>query len=166
MSNSTNIRRFRINPVEGAIFAVVSLIFANSVYNLFYDNRAFNLAALKPMEANPVSEGRAPASVSQSFQNVDIRCEGNLDQDTGAAKIRLNGKLCGTDAATDATKLVKAVVVNGANKFNATVFTDTNGGKFSTDYIPLNGGKNPIHMEFIYRSGKTFTQDFTLTRAE
>ncbi|MGZ3707368.1 MAG: hypothetical protein ACXWPM_00700, partial [Bdellovibrionota bacterium] len=59
--NVSKVRRFKTNPVEIVIFSVVSLIFINSLYNLFYDHQGFHPAALSPMAANPTSEGRAPA---------------------------------------------------------------------------------------------------------
>lgn len=165
MKNPPNtLKHFRTNPVELAIFLAVTGIFANSVYRLFYDSGSFQATALTRMAANPVSEGRSLASTRQSFLNVDLRCDAMGEQDTGANKIRLTGPLCGTDAAIDASKLVKAVVFNSANKFNATVFTDTTAGKFSTDYIPLNTGRNPIHVEFSYRGGKIVSQELVLNR--
>jgi hypothetical protein len=162
----SNVKRFRTNPVELAIFSVITLIFFNSVYNLFYDQQGFHPAALSPMAANPVSEGRSPASVSQSFVNLDVKCDATPDQDTTATKVRITGNLCGEGRvpASDGSKLVKTEVVNNANKFGATVFTDVNAGKFSTDYIPLNLGKNPIHVEFTYRGGEVVSQDFNVVK--
>jgi hypothetical protein len=166
--NPSKIRRFRSNPVEVAIFSVITLIFFNSVYNLFWDQQGFHPAALAPMVANPISEsgGRSPASASQAFVNVDVKCDTNADQDTTATKVRMTGTLCGDGRApaSDGSKLVKTMVVNNANKFNATVFTDVNAGKFSTDYIPLNLGKNPIHLEFTYRDGKVISQDINVVK--
>jgi hypothetical protein len=165
----THIRRFRTNPVELAIFSVVTLIFVNSLYNLFYDRANFKPTALAPMAANPISESnpRSPASTAsvsaQAFLNVDVRCEAPQDQDTNASKVRLTGPLCGA-GAVDGKDLLKAQVVNNANKFNATVFTDLNAGKFSTDYIPLNTGKNPIKLEFSYRGGRVVTQELSVVK--
>jgi hypothetical protein len=150
--------------VELAIFAVITLVFFNSVYNLFYDQQGFRPAALSPMAANPVSEGRSPASATQTFVNMDVRCDGTPDRDTTANKIRVTGSLCDSGAGGDSSHLVKTQVVNGANKFNATVFTDVNAGKFSTDYIPLNLGRNPIRVEFTYRGGKIVAQDFNIVK--
>jgi hypothetical protein len=164
MGAPQHIRRFRVNPVEVAIFSVVTLIFLNSVYNLFYDRQGFHPAALAPMAAVPVSEGRAPASVNQAFANLEVKCGVNTDQDTQAAKVRLTGTLCGASAGTDGSKLLKTQIVNNANRFNATVFTDLSAGKFSTDYIPLNTGKNPIHLEFTFQGGKLVSHDVTVNK--
>jgi hypothetical protein len=161
-----SVRRFRSNPVELAIFAVITLIFFNSVYNLFYDQQGFHPATLTPMVANPVSEGRSPASVSQVYINVEVRCDSNPDRDTTASKARITGTLCGDGRvpASDSSELAKTTVTNAANNFVATVFADTASGKFSTDYIPLNLGKNPIHLEFSYRNGNTVTQDINVVK--
>ena len=150
--------------MEIAIFSVISLIFFNSVYNLFYDHQGFHGTALTAMAANPVSEGRSPASVSQAFINVSVACEANADQDTSANKVRMTGALCDTGPSNDPSHLIKTQVVNNANKFNATVFTEVNAAKFSTDYIPLSLGKNPIHLEFTYLGGKVVTHDITVVK--
>jgi hypothetical protein len=164
MGQPQNIRRFRVNPVEVAIFSIVTLIFLNSVYNLFYDRQGFRPAALAPMAANPVSESnRAPAATAQSFLNLEVRCDANPEQETTAAKVRLTGALCGA-AGVDGRKLVKTQIVNNANRFNATVFADVSAVKFSTDYIPLNAGKNPIRLEFTYQGGGAIAQDITINK--
>src|SRR5688572_25390069 len=96
MATPQFIRKYKVNPVEIAIFSVVSLIFLNSVYNLFYDNQGYQATALTPMAANPVSEnaGRAPASIPQAFLNVEFKCSSLPDQETTAGKVRITGALC------------------------------------------------------------------------
>ncbi len=163
MKGSAKNRRFRINPVEVVIFSAVFLILCNSVYSLFNERNGFQPAMLSPMAANPVSETRAPASTSQSFLNVDFNCQTQKEMTTSAPRIRLTGPLCGSSDSTG-TQLIKTVIHNDANKFTATVFTDVNSGRFSTDYIPLNSEKNPIRVEFLYKGGKTVTNDFVVTR--
>jgi hypothetical protein len=162
----SQVKRFRTNPVELAIFSVITLIFCNSVYSLFYDPQGFHPEALTPMAANPVSEGRSPASTSQAFVNIDVRCDSSPDKDTTASKVRITGVICGDSRApaSDTTGLIETQVTNSANKFSATVFADPGNGKFSTDYIPLNLGKNPIHIEFSFRGGKVVSQDFNVVK--
>ncbi|MCM2277306.1 MAG: hypothetical protein NDJ89_04465 [Oligoflexia bacterium] len=158
-------RRFRTNPVEIVIFLAAVGVFSHSVYKLFNDSPSYQAAALLPSAGNPVSEGRSPASVAPpAFANLDLRCDAGSEQNTQAAKVRLSGGLCGLDAATDPGKLIKTTVSNGANKFTATVFMDVNAAKFSTDYIPLNAGKNPIQVEFTYSGGKIVSQELVVNR--
>lgn len=163
-SQAPQARRFKINPVELAIFSVVTLIFLNSVYNLFYDRQGFHPTTLAPMASKPTTEGRAPASVSRLFPNLEVQCEKNPEQETTAAKVRLTGTLCGIGAGDAASKLVSTQIVNHANRFSATVFTDVSAGKFSTDYIPLNAGRNSIRVEFTYQGGKTVAHDLNVVR--
>ncbi|OFZ21076.1 MAG: hypothetical protein A2X94_07025 [Bdellovibrionales bacterium GWB1_55_8] len=163
MAKTSKLYRFRANPVEVLIFLAVTGVFARSVYQLVYDPEV--LTAMTVSTPAAVSgQSRSPASISQTFLNMELSCDKNADHDTGATKVRLTGNLCGVDSTTDATKLVRTVISNEANKFAATVFTDVRGGKFSTDYIPLNSGKNPIHVEFSYRDGKVVTQDVVILK--
>jgi hypothetical protein len=149
-------RRFKINPVEVGIFSVVALIFVNSVYNLFYEVPTLSGTPLAQVANTDPSDLRAPAS--QSFFNVDIKCEGvSAPQETQASKVRLSGPLCGSDQKADLVRQIKMQIQNVANKYAATVFTDVSTGRFSTDYIPLNAGKNSIHVEFQFPSGQNVT---------
>jgi hypothetical protein len=162
-------RRYRTNPFEIVVFIIVSLICVRSIYTLFYDQQSFRAAALTPITNGPISDGmsRSPAGMgSQSFLNLDIKCEGSNAKETTATKVRLTGNLCGmmTGFGHDGNQVLKSAIWNGANKFNATVFADVSAGKFSTDYIPLNSGENPIKVEFTYKNGKVFTQEFNVSR--
>jgi len=175
-TSSQNIRRFRINPVEVAIFSIVTLIFFNSLYNLFYDRQGFQTTALAPMLGTPTSEGRTPAATTApTFTHLNTLCDQNSDHGTSASKVRLTGPICGTvtseaadanksktfssnSGAVETLKPLKTQIVNQTNQFTATVFMDTASGKFSTDYIPLEIGSNSIQVEFFYPGGKTFTQ--------
>jgi hypothetical protein len=157
-------RRYRINPVEMIILATIGAVFLNSIYHLFYDPSGFHPAALQNMAANPVSEGRSPASVSEAFQSAEINCTGNPERATSASKIRILGPLCSGAESVPNDSLIRTAVSNETNKFSATVFTDSVLGKFSTDYIPLNPGKNQLKVEFAYKSGKTVTQDLAFSK--
>ena len=160
-------RRFRINPIEVAIFTVIAAIFVKSAYSLFYQADGFQPVALTPMTANPISEGRAPASANKvQFSEVELNCNPALlqEQEITAAKIRLVGSFCGDKIGAEGKNLSKTSVVNQSNKAIATVFTDVNAGKFSTDYIPLNTGRNLIHVEFSYADGKVIAKDVAVNK--
>ena len=164
MAKPVNIRRFRANPVEVLILSAVTVLFFRSVYNLVYDSQGFQSIQLAGHSQMNTAAERSPASVSSTFFNLEVKCDKNTDQDTGANKVRLTGTLCGSSTTNDTSKLVKTVVTNGANKFTATVFTDVNSGKYSTDYIPPNVGQNPIRVEFAYRDGKSFVQELNVLK--
>ncbi|MBC7692744.1 MAG: hypothetical protein H7222_13365 [Methylotenera sp.] len=173
MPNPQNIKRFRANPVEVTILAVMALILCNSVYRLFDERADFKFAALSPMTAQPTQGAhRSPASVIPEFASLDINCdsrETSSEQRTAAGKVRLTGPLClqnsqpGSDSA--ASQLVKSQISNTANRFNATVFTDVSASRFSTDYIPLVPGRNLIEVEFTYKSNK-FTRSLSVFNSE
>jgi len=162
MGQPQNVRRYRANPVEFVILLIITTIFVNSVYNLFYQHPGYKANALRPLASTPISEGRAPASVSQSLISLDLTCEGSVDKTTTASKIRVKGPLCGSDTTSAERSLIKTQIANTSNQFNATVFTD--GTQFSTDYLPLNPGKNTIHVEFSYRNGETYSKDILVTK--
>jgi hypothetical protein len=170
-------RHFRINPVELAIFSLISLVFLKSVYNLFYDQQGLHpstVVSLTP-EGPEAKALAAQAGVAGTplFLNYDLRCDANTDQNTSAGKVRLTGVLCAANgavvdgrspASSEQARIEQITVTNLANKFSATVFTDSNAGKFSTDYIPLNLGRNPIEVQFTYVGGKSFTRSFSVEK--
>jgi hypothetical protein len=164
MSQTQNLRRFRANPVEVAIFFLVSTIFVHSVYNLVYDHQGFEPISLVPLNSNPLSEGRAPASANSALLNLDVTCGEMSEKTSSAHKVRLHGNLCGSEPNDGGSKLIKSTITNKSNQFNATVFTDSYNGNFSTDYIPLMTGKNTIRLEFSYQGGNTAAHEFTLNK--
>ena len=180
MGTSPKMRQFKINPVELLIFSVVSLMLLNSVYNLFYEHPGFQASGLLTLGTGGRESDSAKSAGAQAtpmFLSYDFKCDANTEQSTAAGKVRLGGGFCGQPGggpvtlgtegrglASEGQRLVKIDVANTANKFSATVFTDSGASKFTTDYIPLNQGKNPIQVDFTYAGGKTVSQTFNIER--
>ncbi|NDD93301.1 hypothetical protein EBZ37_14625 [bacterium] len=132
----------RLNPVELVIFAVVATGFGFSAYRLIQQRPSVERGILAPMASNPLSGAdRQPAAVAPLFGHVAFGCKANEEQAVKASKVRITGPICGLENSSEKAQVVSATVVNSANQFHATVFTDLGAGKFSTDYIPLNSEK-------------------------
>jgi hypothetical protein len=172
-----------MRAVEIGIFSVVSLIFLNSVYNLFTDGRLIGGVERSPLALKADTRGpagsapAAPGSEGMAgFVPYETKCQPTGETfETTAAKIRILGPFCGAAAPrqpaadTGDTTLVDSglssyKVENLTNRYSATVFNDQAAGKFSTDFIPLEPGANRIMMEFRYRSGKVNPVNLTVTR--
>ena len=175
----------RFKAVEMGIFAVVSLIFLNSVYNLFTDGKFIGdndrqaLSQPKPAVL-PIGEkagdGRQISSEGISgFVPYETRCQTSGEVfETKAAKVRILGPFCGASgrqlagASAGDTKAEAALtdykIENVTSHYTATVFSDHASGKFSTDFIPLEPGENKVIMEFKYRNGKVFPVELTIIR--
>jgi hypothetical protein len=80
------------------------------------------------------------------------------DMETSSRWVRLTGKACQTVAALDGV-----TVQNMANGYMATVFAPAE-GELTTDFIPLNEGKNEIRIRFATEPGAQLESRFTLTR--
>ncbi len=155
----------RLNPVELVIFGVVTLGFVFSAWRLTQERPDFEGGMLAPMASNPLSETeRDPAATAPLFAHVSFECESLRETTVSASKIRISGPICGVRKGAEDPEIVTAAVVNSANQFQATVFTDLSAGKFSTDYIPLNSDKNAIRVEFRYKSGKSTTHDLVILK--
>jgi hypothetical protein len=157
MGRQSSLRRFKANPIEYGIFATVTLLFAHSMYSLLYTYEDFQFTALTPMASNPLTESREPAASTPAFANVTLNCEGTAAQATRSPKLLLTGPLC-------EEAIEKTSVINDTNRFTATVFTDIQKNRFSTDYIPLNTGRNVIKVEFAQKNGKTSTKELVINR--
>ncbi|MBL7716782.1 MAG: hypothetical protein JNL01_15055 [Bdellovibrionales bacterium] len=170
MSVHSSGKRFKVNPVEIGIFAVVTLIFFNSLYSLFHDrpNIAQGFFARSKAEAAR-SPAAAGATVTQSLAALGtstLLCDNAVsNQDTQHLKLRLNGAICGAKTPEEASQLTKTSIVNTTNQFRATVFPDTRGMKFTTDYIPLSEGINAIQLDFTYTGGKVVSRRLDVKRA-
>lgn len=180
MGTPTQMKKFRINPVELVIFSTVLLMLVNSLYHLFYERPGLESAAWSAL-TTPVTASNAKASTEAPiFLSYDLKCESSAQTSTQAGKVRLNGMLCDSagivlgghasategrsPASIDFGRVVRVDVTNQANQFNATVFTDASAGKFSTDYIPLNQGSNPVQVIFHAADGKRTTQLLNIDR--
>lgn len=152
-------KRFRINPVEVIVLMIIGGLLLHSSYRLLRDSQnGMHLEVFSPLPVN-----RGIASTIRPFQNLEIHCGEEFQQQTEASKIRLIGPLCHL-AEAQATPPSTLKVKNAANQFTATVFTDRVNQKFFTDYIPLARGDNPIRVEFQYPNGKSTSQDLIVMK--
>lgn len=129
-------KKFRINPIELAIFAVATFIFVRSGYSLIYAHNGQEtptLAASAPDPVAPASQdSRTPAAAfPKTFTEVTIGCDPTIENSVSANKVRFVGSLCkpanmpapasvtpatgeadatDTDADTDTTEIANAPV--------------------------------------------------------
>ncbi len=165
MNRTYPIPRFRTNPVEIIIFLTITLIFIYSLYNLLYGRVDFQLNTISTMSANPISEGRSPASTVSSLTTYEMACEKMSAKTISSNKLRLHGLLCSSNSNKSDKILNRAEIINTTNQFAATVFTDIENGQFSTDYIPLSAGLNSLHVLFTYQDGEKFELDLAITQS-
>lgn len=76
---------------------------------------------------------------------------------TGARWVRLTGKNC-------ENKAQEITVRNLSNGYVATVFTANLDQELTTDFIPLESGKNDIQIRFQQEPGTVFENKFTIQR--
>ncbi len=176
MVNSKN-RRFKVNPVEIGVFAIVAMIFLNSVYHLFYDWKGFepqkvsftdNFKNRSPASLMPgTTDARTNVGQKMGYENVEIGCASQVKHDTIAPRVRLNGPICGHEPGKTNSNFVKTEITNNANKSHATVFSDITEGTYLTDYIVLNQGENPVSIRFHFNSNgepKIVSQELIITK--
>lgn len=109
-------------------------------------------------------ETRDPAAMQTMFLELaGSDCDTKTKPETAASKIQITGPFCG--AAAEKPALVRAEVMNQANRTVATVFAQKDTRQFSTEFIPLISGENPIRLRFTYAGGKVFEKSIAVTRA-
>lgn len=172
MGQTPSQKRFRINPIEMGIFAIVGALFLNSVYNLFYESPAFQTEASrglwsKTTERAPASSKRGETASSSLMGQITVPCQapGQTQAiqipNTNAMRVRLLVQLCESDVVKQAE--VKNLTLT--RPFEATVFADKSQDSFSTDYIPLEVGRNEISVHVTLASGKVTDRKLEVTRA-
>jgi len=151
MSSSNQNGPKSINPVEILLFLVVLGFAGNSARRLVNETQIFEPRAESPIaqrnarESAPQDSQRSPASTSSSqFATISISCDQGQRLLTQAKKVRLLGQFCGTESGKNA----EVTVTNSKNEVRATVFKEDKSKKFSTDYIDVDPGDNPITIEF------------------
>lgn len=149
-----------INPVEGVIFLAVLGVFANSLYHLVQ------------LRGSGGGAGRALASLASTGNGVQaesgdllvVGCASNLDHLTQRDELRIRGMLCGAKDLDTSRKLIKAEVINTANRARPLVYADRGNGSFESGSIPLRAGDNAIFMKFVYAGGKVVSQRLVVRR--
>ncbi len=68
-----------------------------------------------------------------------------------------------TGVCNDADEITASKMLNERNGYDATVFLRTP-SHFTSDFIPLAEGKNPLHMEFTFASGRSFSYEWTVEK--
>lgn len=167
--------------VEILIFSGVCLVFMNSVYNLFTDGKLLSDGSRTPIAirslSTPEGERRpAPAGAMANFIPYETKCAPTGEVfETTAAKVRILGPFCGAPAqavrqiaseegATSHSGPSEYRIENTTSHYLATVFSDLEAAKFSTDFVPLESGPNKIHMEFRYKDGHIFPVELTIIK--
>lgn len=176
MAQVRETRRFRVSPVELAIFTTIVFIFVNSLINLFYDWDEIH-AYVAGGQPHLAGAERGIASTAPLFSSIELTCEdpktvpkkksGKKDlpdepqEKTDAPKVSITGPLCGLSKNF---KLERTEVINRTTNKTATVITDPTKGMFSTDFIQLNAGRNQISVRFIYKDGKELSRQLIVLR--
>ena len=164
--NSPQSQQYKVNPVEVMILIISLGILGYSFYRLTQPN-AVSFAALSDMKASPVTEdpSRSPASSQSTLSTLNLDCELGSTYKVQSQKVRFSGPLCTDHLLPNPQSPIKsAFVINKSNQYEATVFSNDSEKRFSTDYIPLTGGDNQIHIELTYQNSSIFIQDIVITR--
>lgn len=150
--------KWSLNPIELVIFLCCFGMFTVSAYRLIFMAPSFTPVVV----TEPAKVDRKIASLQSQFIQVDVPCTEHFETETTASKVRLISKFCKGTKAESPSIVKKLSVVHGTNRFNATVFVSND--QFSTDFIPLVAGENPIQIEIETRDGGKFTREIAFKK--
>ena len=169
--------KHKLNTIELALFSVVGVIFLNSVYRLVTDGPALNRSYDEIK--------RKPASVTEEVFNkkdfliYNTNCTSPELISTTASKVRIEGANCGAPSLLKSKRspgsttlntenlehpLSTSQVTNKISHFSGSLIFEPETNKFSTEFIPLELGKNNVHLDFKYKTGKSVPLDIEITR--
>lgn len=150
--------KWSLNPIELVIFLCCFGMFTVSAYRLiFMAPTVIPVATVEPPQVE-----RKVASLQSPFIQVDIPCTERFETETTASKVRLISKFCKGSKVESPSSIKKLTVIHGTNRFNATVFVSND--QFSTDFIPLVNGDNPIQIEMETREGSKITREIAFKK--
>lgn len=149
MKLSEGKRRFRINPIELLIFSVVSLVFLNSLYKLFYDWDRFQPQPLAG-DITPIAvkqTNRSIASEESGFALWNLASCDTFENETpsrGKSHLKIaEGLMCGLDPdkPNEIPKAIEVIPMDENREKpigdKATIFQNTLGKNFTTDLIRI-----------------------------
>jgi hypothetical protein len=164
--------RFALLKLSFAVLAATTWLFSSFIYATRPEEQGVD--ALTTLVRLPAS---LPAQLPEALPNLlapttkplpairmdalAIPCWDKLEpkeHETPSRWIRLTGKPCQTAASAEAIR-----VQNLANGYVATVFTQ-GAADLTTDFIPLENGKNEIIIRFETEPGARIENKFTLMR--
>jgi hypothetical protein len=149
--------KHRFRSVEIAIFCLVSLAFAHSLYGLFKDD-----GTRKTPTRTGTSPLRMPAQVPDRVIPYTTHCKPNERFVTQANRIIISGPYCGSSDKTLVPTSSNAT--NLSTGINATILNIPDANQFSTDYILLKDGLNKILIEFEYPNSKNFKVNLSIQK--
>lgn len=150
--------KWSLNPIELVIFLCCFGMFTVSAYRLIF----MAPTTIPVATAEPPQVERKVASLQSQFIQVEIPCSDHFETETTASKVRLISKFCKGSKVESPAAIKTLTVIHGTNRFNATVFVSND--QFSTDFIPLVNGENPIQIEMEARDGSKITREIAFKK--
>jgi hypothetical protein len=157
--------RLRLLKISGGVLALSTWVFWSSLYGTRPEEAPVDASALGVLVRLPAS---LPAKLQPSTKTLQpikmdimkIACWDGSDlqeRGTDARWVRFTGHPCGKQ------NLDSVTVKNLANGYSATVFAS---GKkdLTTDFIPLQMGRNEILIRFENEPGSSFESQFAINR--
>lgn len=151
-------RRFRVNPLELLLFLGMIGVTSRSAYLMFSEIPNYDAF---------LHADRAPASAVDEASPARRKLTGHLFLDctpsvepkyVEAEQVRVHGDLCGSRVERGSTGPAatpqKVSVLNRTNQQEAIVFIDKGRSEYSTEFLPLDPGKNAIQIKIEYQNGK------------
>lgn len=159
------------NQVRLALLKITALVLLGTTWvfwSFVYATRPEQTASANPLEALIRLPASLPAVVAPTTKTLPpiemnvtaLSCwdmKDAAERETGARWIRLTGKACQIDGNSE-----NVTVKNMANGYAATVFPLS--GALTTDFIPLQMGKNDIMIRFESSPGVAVESRFTIRR--
>lgn len=162
--------RYAVLKIALATLVVSSWVFVSFIFQTRpeQDGQQAPLSKLVRLPASlplrKVFEPPVKAQEPVRMDVVDLPCWDKTIQPPTSQKslgrwIRITGKACSADEES-----VESVMVsNDSNGYMATVFS-AQSGVMTTDFIPLETGKNEIRIRFVQPSGAAIENRFTFLR--
>lgn len=159
------------NQVRYALLKITALVLLGTTWvfwSFVYSTRPEQASNANPLEALirlPASLPEQLAPTTKVLPPIDMNVlavpcwdmKDGAQRDTGARWIRLTGKACHVDGNAE-----NVSVRNLSNGYAATVFAAADA--MTTDFIPLQNGKNDILIRFDSSPGVSVESKFTFSR--
>jgi hypothetical protein len=157
--------RFNLLKISAGVLALSTWVFWGSLYNTRPEEAPADVSALGVLVRLPASLPGKLQPSTKTLQPIKmdvmkIACWDGKDlteRGTDARWVRFTGHPCGTQNSAGVT------VKNLANGYAATVFT-SHGEELTTDFIPLQMGRNEILIRFENEPGSVFENQFAINR--
>ena len=162
-TSSSITQRFRSNPVEVLVFALVCVMVGGSLLRVLTKPPSAYHAGFAPGERRMASAKRELASLREKEGTLELPCELTTGLTTERDKLRLFGMACDIPEGSS-IRMLRTRIANETNQATVKAEASPGGQHFETTELPIAFGANRLVVDTFYTDGTKVSRAVQIER--